>query len=192
MNIISQLSTAFSQFLVQKYSLTAEQSAHPLTLNTDEAKKDFGDLSSQAPLALAKIVGRSPRDLAAEIVAGFAHPAVEKIVIAGPGFLNFYLTHGTWTTIATQLAQKKDGFFKPDQLKPHKINIEFVSANPTGPLHIGHGRGGIVGDVLGNILTFLGHHVTKEFYINDAGSQLDKLALSLKIRCQQLIGQSIE
>ena len=192
MDTISQISQQFTQFLTKKYQLTAEQVAHPLTLNTDQAKKDFGDLSSQAPLALAKIVGRPPREIATEVAQEFTHPAVEKIGIAGPGFLNFYLRHATWVAIAQQLYERHALFFKPSPLTPQKFNIEFVSANPTGPLHIGHGRGGIVGDVLGNILSFLGHTVTKEFYINDAGSQLDKLGNSLKIRCQQLVGTSIE
>ena len=84
---------------------------------------------------------------------------------------------------------KKRSFFKPDTLeKKYNYSLEFVSANPTGPLHFGHGRGGIIGDVLGNVLRFVGHNVTKEFYINDAGNQIQKLGESFKVRCLQAAG----
>jgi len=188
MNPIELVSQAFTAHVVAQYSLTPEQSAGIIvTLNTDESKKDFGDLSSQVALALAKVLGKAPRAIAQELAA-FKHELVERIEIAGPGFLNFFLTRHALGQLAGQLLTQKEKFFKPEQLKTEKINIEFVSANPTGPLHLGHGRGGIIGDVLGNVLRFLGHQVTKEYYINDAGSQLQKLGHSLKVRCQQLVG----
>ena len=102
--------------------------------------------------------------------------------------LNFFLTQSAFDQLAQELFEQKDSFFKPTVKKKEKINIEFVSANPTGPLHFGHGRGGIIGDVLANVLSFLGFDVTKEFYINDAGAQIQKLGKSLKIRYQQASG----
>lgn len=193
MNPIELLSQAFLAHVTTHYHLTAQQAASLiLVLNTDESKKDFGDLSSQSALVLAKIVGKPPREIAQEIANTFKHPLVERIAIAGPGFLNFFLTQEALASITRELLTQKEAFFKPNNLKIKKYNIEFVSANPTGPLHLGHGRGGIIGDVLGNILRFLGHQVTKEYYINDAGSQLQKLGISLKIRCQQLVGQEVQ
>ena len=160
-------------------------------LNTDDQKQKFGDISSNAALMLAKKLGVNPRDLAQEMVTRFSDDSIKKIDIAGPGFLNIFLTEEAFKTIAQELFTNKDLYFKNED--PQGIfNLEFISANPTGPLHLGHGRGGIIGDVLGNILKFLGYKITKEHYINDAGSQMIKLGNSLRIRCQQETGQDIE
>lgn len=192
MTPISQLEQAFNQFIQQQFSLS-EQTLKSLafTLNTDEAKQQFGDLNSNAALILAKELKQRPQDIAKTIVTQFKHTTVEKIEIAGPGFLNIFLTETTFQELAELLFTNPKSFFTTSEPKQH-ISLEFVSANPTGPLHIGHGRGAIIGDVLGNVLTFLGHKVTKEFYINDAGAQMVKLGSSLKIRCQQLLGNDIE
>lgn len=160
-------------------------------LNTDDKKAQFGDISTNASLVIAKLADKSPREVATTIINSFKHSSIEKIEIAGPGFLNIFLTQATFIEFAHDLFNKKDLFFRKKNPQG-KYNIEFVSANPTGPLHIGHGRGGIIGDVLARVLTFVGHDVTKEHYINDAGVQMEKLGLSLKIRCQQELGQSIE
>ena len=90
------------------------------------------------------------------------------------------------------MTQKEQFFTLEEDTPKHRYDIEFVSANPTGPLHLGHGRGAIIGDVLGNILKFLGHKVAKEFYINDAGNQIKKLGISFKMRCQQALGIDAE
>jgi arginyl-tRNA synthetase len=140
---------------------------------------------------LAKPLGKNPREIAQTIVDSFSDQRVSKLEIAGPGFINLFLTNDTFKELATDLIVNGDDFFKTNE-KIQNYNIEFVSANPTGPLHLGHGRGGIIGDVLGNVLTFIGHNVTKEHYINDAGSQMEKLGNSLRIRCQQINGKSIE
>lgn len=159
------------------------------TLNADESKQAFGDISTNAAMILAQQCKRNPREIAAIISTGFTHPTIERIEIAGPGFLNIFLTEQAFQELAEQLFTRKQGLFKaPESLVRERINLEFVSANPTGPLHFGHGRGGIIGDVLANIMTFVGHTVTKEFYINDAGSQIVKLGNSLKVRCQQACG----
>lgn len=190
MNLIESIKQSFHAYLIQTFSLDP-QTAHlcTLTLNIDEQKQDFGDLNSNAALILNKQLKQPPRAIAEKIAKEFSHPSIEKIEIAGPGFLNFYLTDAAFTQIGQELFEQEENYFKPS-VAAHKgkVSIEFVSANPTGPLHFGHGRGGIIGDVLGNVLRFLGNDVTKEFYVNDAGRQITKLGESLKARCEQVAG----
>lgn len=189
MNTIERISNHFFKHIEEQFS-PEPHTLHTITvtLNTDEHKQNFGDLSSNAALILAKAVGKSPREIAQTITNSFKHSDVAKLEIAGPGFINFFLTPDALRALAAELAEQRTTFFKPEKPHAHNYSLEFVSANPTGPLHIGHGRGGIIGDVLGNILSFLGNSVTKEFYINDAGSQIEKLGKSLKIRCLQTLG----
>lgn len=158
------------------------------TINSDESRQQFGDLSCNAALILAKILSKNPREIAQTIADNFKHSLVQNISIAGPGFLNLHFTPTAYKKLLQELKQQHEKFFKPDVINKRHYNVEFVSANPTGPLHVGHGRGGIIGDVLGNILAFVGHDVTKEFYINDAGSQIDKLGQSFKARCYHELG----
>lgn len=194
MNFVEELQLSFFQFLQHHFNLNSNQvaSRNLLTLNTDEKKQAFGDLNSNAAMVFAKELKQQPIDLAHAIEQKFKHKAVEKIEIAGPGFLNFTLTQNAWHQIIQEVLKQRQQYFKPPALyQSAKINIEFVSANPTGPLHIGHGRSGIIGDVLANILSFLGNDVTREFYINDAGAQITKLGISLKIRCQQILKQDV-
>jgi arginyl-tRNA synthetase len=188
-NAVDRLSKDFFAFLASCYPETEYiENPHLFTINTEAHKKQFGDISSNVALLLAKQVKKNPIVLAKEIQEKFASELVEKIEVMGPGFLNLFLSDFAWYTIAQELFEQKSAFFKSEQIKKEKINIEFVSANPTGPLHFGHGRGGIIGDTLARMLTFLGHQVTKEFYINDAGSQIQKLGLSFKNRCLQQLG----
>ena len=194
MNQIEQLQQAFSIYLQTTFNIDQKLvTACQLELNVDETKQAFGDLNSSAALVLAKQLKRNPREIAQEIADNFKHTNIEKLEIAGPGFLNIHLTLNSFKDLAEELFTQKERFFKPDQLeKKYNVSLEFVSANPTGPLHFGHGRGGIIGDVLGNILRFLGHNVTKEFYINDVGAQINKLGSSLKIRFMQVAGLAIK
>ena len=192
MNLFEQLKHAYSTFLQETFGIDSTLAdSYAFDLNVDEAKAQFGDINSNAAMILAKQLKNNPRALAQQIADGFKHDAVEKIEIAGPGFINIFLTQKAFNTLATQLFEQKDQFFVPDSIKKQNVNIEFVSANPTGPLHFGHGRGGIIGDVLGNVMRFIGNDVTKEFYINDAGSQMHKLGNTLKIRCQQELGLDV-
>ncbi len=179
-------------FAYLKHTFCLEHLPHTeFALNTDPEKQSFGDITSNSAMILAKELKKSPRDVAQTIATGFQHPALRKIEIAGPGFLNFFLTEEAFKDLARELFVQKDSYFQLEE--PHGIwNIEFVSANPTGPLHLGHGRGGIIGDVLSNIMHFVGHKVIKEHYVNDAGVQMQKLGISLKIRCQQVCGQDVE
>lgn len=190
MKSFNQLKEAF---LTSLKKITALNTLPPVefSLNTDEHKQQFGDITSNAAMILAKHIGLNPRNLAEKIVIEFSYPGIKKVEIAGPGFLNFFLEADLIVTMAQELFIQKDAYFTADEpITPY--NIEFVSANPTGPLHFGHGRGGIIGDVLASVFKFTGYPVSKEFYINDAGAQITKLGMSLKIRCQQAQGLSIE
>lgn len=190
MNVIEQIQQHFIEHLIVSLNIdpAMAREATRLTLNSDPSKQEFGDLSANIALVLAQKLKRKPRDVAQEIIANYSHDLIEKIEIAGPGFLNFYFSPHAIQLLASQVYEQGEQFFKPSHLSPQSISVEFVSANPTGPLHFGHGRGGIIGDVLGTIFRFLGHKVTKEFYINDAGNQIAKLGECFKIRCLQLAG----
>lgn len=193
MNTIQQIQQSFSNALIAQFGIPSALAAKlTLELNLDEHKQTFGDLTTNAAMVLAKELKQSPRDVATTITQNFTHPLIARMEIAGPGFINFFLAESAWALIAQEYLANGAEAFKPAALKKEHVNIEFVSANPTGPLHFGHGRGGILGDVIARVLTFLGHAVQKEFYINDAGAQIQKLGISFKIRCQQQAGIAVE
>lgn len=194
MHILEQIQNSFASFIKTKFNLPqATQLSINLELNIDRPRAQFGDLNSNIAMLLAKQLRQNPQAIAQLIITEYQAPAeIEKIEFAAPGFINITLNKSIFVKLLSELVELKASFFKPSHLKSQKYSIEFVSANPTGPMHLGHGRGAIMGDVLGNILKFNGHQVTKEFYINDAGNQINKLGLSLKIRCQQILGLNIE
>ncbi|GMU19735.1 MAG: arginine--tRNA ligase [Candidatus Babeliales bacterium] len=194
MNPIAHIQNAFASYLQKTFGIGEKLAqAGNFILNVDPNKQEFGDMNANAAMVFARELKQNPRAIAHQIASEFKHPYVAKIEIAGPGFLNAYFTPQAIQDLAKDLADKKESFFQLDQDTPkHRYDIEFVSANPTGPLHLGHGRGAIIGDVLAKVLTFLGHQVTKEFYINDAGNQINKLGISFKIRCQQAAGIQAE
>ncbi len=191
MNVIQTINHQLKTTVTQLFSLE-EKRSFDTTLNTDAQKQQFGDLSSNCAMILAKELGQPPIKIAQTIKDALKHTFIERVEIAGPGFLNIFLTPAAFSTLARELYEQGEQFFIDESSPKQKYDIEFVSANPTGPLHIGHGRGGIIGDVLARILTFLGNPVTKEFYVNDAGSQMQKLGLSLKARCEQAVGRAAE
>ena len=144
--------------------------------------ENHGDLATNAAMVLSKQIGMKPRELA-EKIAEFldSKPEINTVEIAGPGFINITLQAGIWgKEIASIVAQGSDYGRQAEQEK--NVNVEFVSANPTGPLHAAHARGAILGDVLSNLLSFVGYNVTREYYINDAGAQVDILARSAYLR----------
>lgn len=188
MNCIEHIATSFFSLLTTHYNLESSALTRcSFDINTDPDKSAFGDLNSNAAMMLAKELKTNPRAIAQMVIENFQHPFITKVEIAGPGFLNFFMTDAASLQLSHQIFEQQEAFFKPN-LTPKKINVEFVSANPTGPLHFGHGRNGILGDTLSNILSFIGHDVTREFYINDAGAQITKLGNSLKIRYLQACG----
>jgi arginyl-tRNA synthetase len=194
MNIINTIRQSLIACAERYLGINPETYAHwDVSLNTDPTKQSFGDVTTNIALVLSKELKTQPRIIAQRIQEHLHDPLIQDLEIAGPGFINIFLTKEALTSLSRELFEQDKSFFYLDaQVVRSQYLMEFVSANPTGPLHIGHGRGGIIGDVLGNILTFIGHTVTKEFYINDAGSQIQKLGISLKIRCQQQLGIQAE
>ncbi len=149
--------------------------------------KSHGDLASNIALALAKPAQRPPRQLAEAIVKALpASPRVSKVEIAGPGFINFFLSGAAQTAVVLDILSAGAAFGRNDSGAGRKVQVEFVSANPTGPLHVGHGRGAAVGDCLCRLLEANGWDVTREFYYNDAGAQINNLTLSVQARCKGL------
>jgi arginyl-tRNA synthetase len=192
-NSIDQIKNQFFSFLTTNFPITNQDLERvDFTLNIDDSKQQFGDISTNAAMLLTKTIKQSPVQIANFIKENFKTEKISKIEIAGPGFINLYLTPATYQAILQELVVQKESFFKPNQINPQNYCIEYVSANPTGPLHFGHGRGGIIGDTLSKILKFMGHHVNREFYINDAGNQMNNLGLTLQARCKQALGIAAE
>jgi arginyl-tRNA synthetase len=148
-----------------------------------------GDFACNVAMVLAKKLKRKPRELAEAIVAAMPpSPSVKSVEVAGPGFINVYLEESATSNIVGQVLELKQHFGSSDRGAGKKVQVEFVSANPTGPLHIGHGRGAAYGDALAKILRVCGYDVHTEYYVNDAGRQMDILAVSVWLRCLQLHG----
>ena len=154
---------------------------------------NHGDLASNVALVLAKQAKRKPRDIA-ELIAGRLadHEAVESVDIAGPGFINLRLGDGFWRDrLAEILAAGKD-YGASAMGAGAAVNVEYVSVNPTGPLHVGHARGAVFGDVLSSLLEKAGYAVTREYYYNDAGAQIDSLARSTHLRYREALGEAVD
>ncbi len=150
-----------------------------------------GDLATNAAMVLSKSLGMKPRDLAEQIAASLgADPDVASVAIAGPGFINLTLERTFWTGHLAALLGA-GGQYGRGAATGRKINVEYVSANPTGPMHVGHTRGAVVGDVIARLAAFAGDDVTKEYYINDAGEQVNVLARSAFLRYREALGQEI-
>ncbi|MCP5002124.1 MAG: arginine--tRNA ligase [Hyphomicrobiales bacterium] len=151
-----------------------------------------GDVATNAAMVLAKPLGTNPRELADEISRVLEKDAdIERISVAGPGFINMKLSAAYWQGILADMIGAGETYGRSNLGAGHKINVEYVSANPTGPMHVGHCRGAVVGDSLANLLEFVGFDVTKEYYINDAGAQIDILARSVFLRYRQALGEEI-
>jgi arginyl-tRNA synthetase len=151
-----------------------------------------GDLATNAALALAKETGLKPRDLATMVAAKLAElPDVDKAEVAGPGFINLTLRTGFWLELLRAALREGRNFGRADLGKGEKVNVEYVSANPTGPLTVAHGRGAVFGDALANLLDYAGYAVSREYYVNDAGAQVDVLARSAFLRYREALGEDI-
>jgi arginyl-tRNA synthetase len=151
-----------------------------------------GDLATNAAMVLAKDLGMKPRDLA-EAIAGRlrADADVAEATVAGPGFVNMTLGEDFWrATLKRALAAGAD-YGRPPKREGARVNVEYVSANPTGPMHVGHCRGAVFGDALANLLAFSGEEVTREYYVNDAGAQVDVLARSAFLRYREALGEDV-
>lgn len=153
-----------------------------------------GDFSTNVAMAGARAFRKAPRAIAESIVnhLDLENSLFDKAEIAGPGFINFFLSQQYYTEILKDIADKGEDYGKSDFGKGKKVLVEFVSANPTGPMHIGNARGGAIGDCLASVLDYAGYDVSREFYVNDAGNQIEKFATSLEVRYLQLYKDGIE
>ncbi len=151
--------------------------------------KAHGDFASNIALKMAKAAGKNPKELAQLIIDAIGtQEKISKIEIAGPGFINFYINENEKYSVIAQIIEKKELFGKSDFGYGKKVQVEFVSANPTGPLHVGHGRGAAYGASVADLLAYVGYDVQREYYVNDAGRQMDILAASVWIRYLQQLG----
>ncbi len=154
---------------------------------------EHGDYASSLPLKLARATGISPLTIANDIVSLIAStPEIDRVVVAPPGFINFTLKSDWLTSQVNSILEAGDSYGNIELGQDSRVQIEFVSVNPTGPLHVGHGRGAILGSTLATVLTAAGYKVEKEYYINDAGSQIDVFCRSLYARYQQCLGVEAE
>jgi arginyl-tRNA synthetase len=152
-----------------------------------------GDFACNIAMMLSKIAKRNPRELAEEIIKVLpAHEDVQKTEIAGPGFINFYLTTDSAYAVIKKVHELAERFGRHQKTENNKVQIEFVSANPTGPLHVGHGRGAAYGAALSNLLSAAGYNVHREYYVNDAGRQMNILAASVWLRYLELCGEAVD
>jgi len=161
-----------------------------------EMTKDpsFGDYASNAAMVLASRARMKPRKIAEDILANISdpHSMIEKIEIAGPGFINIFIKPEFWAASLEEIDNAREQYGKSEIGKGQKVQVEFVSANPTGPLHIGHARGAVTGDVIASILQAAGYSVFREYYVNNVGNQMNTLGMSVFLRYRELLGEKIE
>ena len=183
MDILALLKTKIQSALAK---LNVEASLNDIII---EKSKDesHGDYASNIAMKFARSFGKAPRDVAALIIDNLDMDNIEKVEIAGPGFINFFMKSDSLQQIVNKVISENENYGRLER-KNLKVNVEFVSANPTGLLHVGTARGAAIGDSICNILDFAGYDVTREYYINDAGSQITNLGLSLQARYKELFG----
>ena len=192
------LFTHVREILIEVLKELSAQSVLPIDTDfsniTVEPPKDsrHGDMSTNAAMVLSKSVEIKPRELA-QIISEALSPKeiISSVDIAGPGFINITLSNFSWHGLLSAVLMSGVNFGKSGMGSSQKVNVEFVSANPTGPLHVGHTRGAVFGDALANLLAYSGYDVTREYYINDGGSQVDVLARSIFLRYQEAFGKEV-
>ena len=192
------LFTHVREILIEVLKELSAQNVLPIDADfsniTVEPPKDsrHGDMSTNAAMVLSKSVEVKPRELA-QIISEALSPKeiISSVDIAGPGFINITLSNFSWHGLLSAVLMSGVNFGKSGMGSSQKVNVEFVSANPTGPLHVGHTRGAVFGDALANLLAYSGYDVTREYYINDGGSQVDVLARSIFLRYQEAFGKEV-
>jgi len=192
MNIVEQVKSKLKQEIaaaVIKANLATEEQLPDVILEVPKDKIN-GDYSTNMAMQLTRIAKKAPKMIAEELVAHFDNTkaSIEKIEIAGPGFINFYMNNSYLTDLIPAVLEAGDKYGETTIGNKEKVQVEFVSANPTGDLHLGHARGAAVGDSLCNILAKAGYDVSREYYINDAGKQINNLAYSVEARYFQALG----
>ena len=194
MNIFAEFQLVVEQEVAALVSAGQLPQGLDLSKLTVEPPRDptHGDISTNAAMVLAKPAGKNPRAVAEALLPRLLHHVdVASGAIAGPGFINVTLKPAVWPRLLQDALDHKERFGSSYLGQNLKVNVEYVSANPTGPLHVGHCRGAVFGDALAALLTFTGHNVTKEYYINDAGAQVDVLAQSAFVRYREALGENI-
>ncbi|MFT8321723.1 MAG: arginine--tRNA ligase [Bacillus sp. (in: firmicutes)] len=192
MNIVEQIQEKLKQEIkasVLKAGLASEEQIPEVILEIPK-EKAHGDYSTNMAMQLARVAKKAPRMIADAIIENFdvSKASIEKLEIAGPGFINFYMNNSYLTDLIPTILKADEGYGQTNVGNNEKVQVEFVSANPTGDLHLGHARGAAVGDSLCNILDKAGYDVSREYYINDAGNQINNLALSVEARYFQALG----
>ncbi|MGI8385805.1 arginine--tRNA ligase [Robertmurraya sp. P23] len=192
MNIVEQVQVKLKEEIraaVIKAELATEEQLPDVILETPKDKTN-GDYSTNMAMQLARIAKKAPRAIAEALVSNFdqTKASIEKIDIAGPGFINFYMNNNYLTDLIPTILTAGEKYGETTVGNGQKVQVEFVSANPTGDLHLGHARGAAVGDSLCNVLAKAGYDVSREYYINDAGNQINNLALSVEARYFQALG----
>lgn len=177
--------------LVADGALPAELALPKVEVETPR-DPEHGDLASNIAMVLAKPARMKPRDIAELLKKKLEGTGdITAVEVAGPGFLNLRLAPAFWQRLVAEINAAGASYGRSDQGKGNRVNVEYVSANPTGPMHVGHCRGAVFGDALANLLEFAGHDVTREYYINDAGGQVDVLARSAHLRYREALGEDI-
>lgn len=185
----NRLHAAIADTLQRRAGL--EPDAMPDIVVEEPNQPEHGDFATNAAMVLARTLRRSPRDIAGMLAEDLQSlDFIERVEVAGPGFVNFFVRPDAWRRVLIDILARGGRYGWRQAERPEKILLEFVSANPTGPLHFGHGRGAVVGDALARLLRAAGHQVTCEFYVNDAGRQVQALALSVVHRLQEARGQA--
>ncbi|MCG1009609.1 arginine--tRNA ligase [Salinicoccus sp. ID82-1] len=189
MDLRQQLKTAI-EAAVRSTGLV--ETVPPVKVEVPKEKAN-GDFSTNIAMVLTKEAKRNPREIAQAVIDHLDYDAasVKSVDIAGPGFINFKMDEASLTSIINKVLDEKERYGSTAAENPQKVLIEYVSANPTGDLHIGHARNASVGDTLANVMAFAGYDVTREYYINDAGNQIENLALSIEARYLEALGQEL-
>ncbi|NYE06061.1 arginyl-tRNA synthetase [Bacillus niacini] len=193
MNIVEQVQSRLKEEIraaVVKANLATEEQIPDVILEVPK-EKAHGDYSTNMAMQLARVAKKAPRMIAEALIENFdrSKASIEKIELAGPGFINFYMNNAYLTDLIPTVIEAGEKYGETTVGGNQKVQVEFVSANPTGDLHLGHARGAAVGDSLCNILAKAGYDVSREYYINDAGNQINNLALSVEARYFQALGQ---
>ncbi|MFB4163528.1 arginine--tRNA ligase [Alteribacillus sp. JSM 102045] len=196
MNIVEQMKERIKEEVAQaaeNAGIASKEELPDIILETPK-EKEHGDFATNLAMQLARVAKKAPKMIAEDITAHFdkSKASIEKMEIAGPGFINFFLDNSYLRGLIPSVLKEGEAYGRTDAGKRKKVQVEFVSANPTGNLHLGHARGAAVGDSLCNILKMAGYDVTREYYINDAGNQITNLALSVEARYLQALGKDAQ
>ena len=184
--ISEKLRSVIEQGIKETFDLDVDKNDFSVEIPKD---KNHGDYSTNAAMRYAKILRKSPREIAENLSKTLQNSdIIEKIEIAGPGFINFFIRNDSLTKIISDILKNGENYFKSNIGGGTKIMVEYVSANPTGDLHLGHARGAAYGDTLTRILSFVGYDVLREYYVNDAGNQIEVLGNSLFERYKEALG----